>query len=177
MSASSEHSDNDSLKNKDLASQNVCVYKSSSESETRKCGSEILRDRLLPRVNSETAVVVALTGDLGAGKTQLTKGIAEGLGIAQQDLHSPTFSLANEYDVTIPDLGRLRFNHLDAYRFEDPDELLELGIEDYLYAPNTITILEWAERVEKYLPQDTIRISIETVSESVRVVRILNAEF
>jgi tRNA threonylcarbamoyladenosine biosynthesis protein TsaE len=147
-----------------------------SEEETRKCGSDILRETLLPRVNSTGAVVAALTGDLGAGKTQLTKGIAEGLGLTQQELHSPTFSLANEYDVTIPELGRLRFNHLDAYRFEDPDELLELGIEDYLYAPNSITILEWAERVEKYLPPDTIRISIETVTESTREIRVLSAE-
>jgi tRNA threonylcarbamoyladenosine biosynthesis protein TsaE len=154
----------------------VYVCKSESESDTRNCGSEILRDRLLPRVNAVTAVVVALTGDLGAGKTQFTKGIAEGLGIAQQDLHSPTFSLANEYDVTIPELGRLRFNHLDAYRFEDPDELLELGIEDYLYAQNTITILEWAERVEKYLPQDVIRITIETVSENERLITVHTKE-
>jgi tRNA threonylcarbamoyladenosine biosynthesis protein TsaE len=123
---------------------------SASAEVTQEIGAGILRDLLLPRVNSQCAVVVALTGDLGAGKTQLTKGIAFALGIAKDELHSPTFSLANEYDVTIPELGRLRFNHLDAYRFEDPDELLELGIEDYLYAPNTITILEWAERVEKY---------------------------
>jgi tRNA threonylcarbamoyladenosine biosynthesis protein TsaE len=147
-----------------------------SAEETRKCGSDILREKLLPLVNSRGAVVVALTGDLGAGKTQLTKGIAEALGIPSAELHSPTFSLANEYDVTIPELGRLRFNHLDAYRFEDPDELLELGIEDYLYAPNTITILEWAERVEKYLPQDVIRISIETISESEREIRVGRTE-
>lgn len=147
-------------------------YNSGSPEQTREIGQSILTVHLLPRVSDTVSVVVALTGDLGAGKTQLTKGIAEGLGIAQQDLHSPTFSLANEYDVTLPDSRRLRFNHLDAYRFEDPDELLELGIEDYLYAPNSITILEWAERVEKYLPTDTIRISIETLSESHREIRV-----
>jgi tRNA threonylcarbamoyladenosine biosynthesis protein TsaE len=147
-----------------------------SELQTREAGLKILRELLLPSVSPKNAVVVALTGDLGAGKTQLTKGIAEGLGIPAVELHSPTFSLANEYDVTIPELGRLRFNHLDAYRFEDPDELLELGIEDYLYAPNTITIIEWAERVEKYLPRDVIRISIETVSETLREIRVLSPE-
>lgn len=148
------------------------AYPSRSAEETRELGRQILEELLLSRVNSASSVVVALTGDLGAGKTQLTKGIAAGLGIAQDELHSPTFSLANEYDVTLPDGTRLRFNHLDAYRFEDPDELLELGIEDYLYAPNAITILEWAERVEKYLPPDVIRISIETVSESVREISV-----
>jgi tRNA threonylcarbamoyladenosine biosynthesis protein TsaE len=152
------------------------VLTTRSPEETRDAGSKIVREYLLPLVSQSDAVVVALTGDLGAGKTQLTKGIAEGLGIPAVELHSPTFSLANEYDVTIPDLGRLRFNHLDAYRFEDPDELLELGIEDYLYAPNTITIIEWAERVEKYLPRDVIRISIETVSETVREIKVLSAE-
>jgi tRNA threonylcarbamoyladenosine biosynthesis protein TsaE len=152
---------------------------SASESQTREAGLKILRELLLPSVSAKNAVVVALTGDLGAGKTQLTKGIAEGLGIPAVELHSPTFSLANEYDVTIPEggpgQGRLRFNHLDAYRFEDPDELLELGIEDYLYAPNTITIIEWAERVEKYLPSDVIRISIETVAETLREIRVFSS--
>lgn len=149
------------------------IYRTTSEAETRAQGAKILREILLPLVNERSSVVLALTGDLGAGKTQFTKGIAEALGIPAAELHSPTFSLANEYDVTIPGLGRLRFNHLDAYRFEDPDELLELGIEDYLYAPNGITILEWAERVEKYLPPDVIRISIETVSEFEREIKML----
>jgi tRNA threonylcarbamoyladenosine biosynthesis protein TsaE len=149
------------------------IYRTTSEAETRAQGAKILREILLPLVNERSSVVLALTGDLGAGKTQFTKGIAEALGIPAAELHSPTFSLANEYDVTIPEFGRLRFNHLDAYRFEDPDELLELGIEDYLYAPNSITILEWAERVEKYLPPDVIRISIETVSEFEREIKML----
>jgi tRNA threonylcarbamoyladenosine biosynthesis protein TsaE len=152
------------------------VLTTNNPQETRDAGSKLLREYLLSQVSQTNAVVVALVGDLGAGKTQLTKGIAEGLGIPAVELHSPTFSLANEYDVTIPELGRLRFNHLDAYRFEDPDELLELGIEDYLYAPNTITIIEWAERVEKYLPRDVIRISIETVSETVREIKVLSPE-
>jgi tRNA threonylcarbamoyladenosine biosynthesis protein TsaE len=155
----------------------IVEFTSQSESETQRIGATLVDRYFLLAINQASAVVVALTGDLGAGKTQLTKGIAEALGIPQAELHSPTFSLANEYDVTIPELGRLRFNHLDAYRFEDPDELLELGIEDYLYAPNTITIVEWAERVEKYLPENVIRISIETVSESERLVKILNAKF
>lgn len=156
------------MKNKDLAPVSARAYASKSEEGTRRTAEAILKEYLLPRVNSSGTVVVALTGDLGAGKTQFTKGIATGLGLVADELHSPTFSLANEYDVTIPEVGRLRFNHLDAYRFEDPDELLELGIEDYLYAPNSITILEWAERVEKFLPPDVIRITIEATSETDR---------
>ena len=152
------------------------AFASRSEDETRQTAQAILQEYLLPRVNSTGAVVVALTGDLGAGKTQFTKGIATGLGLKPDELHSPTFSLANEYDVTIPEVGRLRFNHLDAYRFEDPDELLELGIEDYLYAPNSITILEWAERVEKYLPRDVIRITIEATSETEREITLSISE-
>ena len=150
----------------------VRAFTSGSEEETRRTAAAILQEYLIPRVNPLGAVVVALTGDLGAGKTQFTKGIATGLGLQADELHSPTFSLANEYDVTIPEVGRLRFNHLDAYRFEDPDELLELGIEDYLYAANSITILEWAERVEKYLPLDVIRITIEATSETERTITL-----
>lgn len=154
--------------------QHTEKYRSINEEGTREIGKTILQNVLLKQLSSESSVVVALTGDLGAGKTQLTKGIAAGLGIPQAELHSPTFALANEYEVTLPDGKHLRFNHLDAYRFENPDELLELGIEDYLYAPNSITIIEWAERVEKYLPPDTIRISIETVNESDRLILLTN---
>lgn len=148
-------------------------YRSQNEEETRQIGQTILEDVLLKKLSTDSAVVVALLGDLGAGKTQLTKGIASALGISHAELHSPTFALANEYEVTLQSGEHIRFNHLDAYRFENPDELLELGIEDYLYAPNSITIIEWAERVEKYLPPDTIRISIETVDESERLLTLI----
>jgi len=84
--------------------------------------------------------VVGLSGELGAGKTQLVKGLARGLGVAAR-VHSPTFTLLNQYDG-----GRLRLFHLDLYRLETPDQIAAAGLEQYLQ-PDGVTVIEWAERV------------------------------
>jgi tRNA threonylcarbamoyladenosine biosynthesis protein TsaE len=84
--------------------------------------------------------VIALSGDLGAGKTQLVKGLARGLGIAAC-VHSPTFTLVNEYDG-----GRLRLFHLDLYRLETPEQITTAGLEEFLQ-PDGVTVIEWAEKM------------------------------
>lgn len=86
-------------------------------------------------------LVIALSGDLGAGKTQLVKGIARGLGVTAR-VHSPTFTLVNEYNG-----GRLRLFHLDLYRLETPEQIHGAGIEEFLQ-PDGVTVIEWAERLE-----------------------------
>ena len=85
-------------------------------------------------------LVIALTGDLGAGKTQFVRGLAHGLGIAGR-VHSPTFTLVNEYGG-----GRLKLFHLDLYRLETPEQILSAGIEEYL-SPDGMSVVEWAERI------------------------------
>jgi len=84
--------------------------------------------------------VIGLSGDLGAGKTQLVKGIARGLGSAAR-VHSPTFALLNEYDG-----GRLPLFHIDLYRLNSPEEVLGAGLEEYLIDPDGVTVVEWVER-------------------------------
>jgi tRNA threonylcarbamoyladenosine biosynthesis protein TsaE len=84
-------------------------------------------------------LVIALSGDLGAGKTQLVKGIARGLGITTR-VHSPTFTLVNVYNG-----GRLTLFHLDLYRLETKEQILSAGIEEYL-RPDGVAVIEWAER-------------------------------
>ena len=84
--------------------------------------------------------VLALTGVLGAGKTQLVRGLAKGLGSPAR-VHSPTFVLLHIYDG-----GRLPLHHLDLYRLAGPQELMGAGLEDYLYARNAVAVVEWAER-------------------------------
>ena len=84
--------------------------------------------------------VIALHGDLGAGKTQLVKGLARGLGVLEQ-VHSPTFALVNEYAG-----GRLPLYHLDLYRLETRIQVIGAGLESYLFEPDGVAVVEWAER-------------------------------
>ncbi len=122
---------------------------------------------------ARSGLVICLRGDLGAGKTQFAKGFAGALGIDEEDLTSPTFALVNEYHCHLPDSDEeTTLFHLDCYRFEKPEELLELGIEDYLYPQNGITLIEWPERIEQFLPSSRIEILIESTSENDRTITI-----
>ena len=97
--------------------------------------------------------VIAYTGDLGAGKTAFTRGLAQGLDIPHQ-VTSPTFTIVNEYEG-----GRLPLFHFDMYRLGSSDELFDIGWEDYL-AREGVCAVEWSENVEDALEGDTIRIDI-----------------
>jgi tRNA threonylcarbamoyladenosine biosynthesis protein TsaE len=107
--------------------------------------------------------VVGLTGDLGAGKTQLVKGIARGLGVTARE-HSPTFTLVNEYAG-----GRLRLFHLDLYRLETQEQILSAGLEEFLQ-PDGIAVIEWAERManDEWRMTDLKKVGIEIVGETER---------
>ena len=97
--------------------------------------------------------VIALYGDLGAGKTCFIRGLAHGLGVTR-NVHSPTFTLINEYP------GRLALFHMDLYRIRNADEALDFGLDDYIFGPGVCAI-EWAERIEKLLPPNTIRVTMK----------------
>jgi len=122
----------------------------SSAAETLQFGEE------LAAAFKDELYVITLQGDLGAGKTLLTKGIAKGLGVPDwYYLNSPTFTLINEYR------GRLPLYHLDLYRLGDADELFELGFNDYL-AGSGVIVIEWPEKAEELLPShNLIKIGIE----------------
>jgi len=98
--------------------------------------------------------VIALTGDLGTGKTVFCKGFAKGLGV-DENVSSPTFTLLQEYES-----GRLPLHHFDVYRIGDVSEMEETGFEDCVYG-NGVTLIEWAELIEDILPEKLIRIKIE----------------
>ncbi len=107
---------------------------------------------------AEAGDVIALDGDLGAGKTVFAQGIASGLGI-KGPVTSPTFVILQEYQG-----GRLPYYHFDVYRIDDPDELLEIGAEEYFYG-NGVCVVEWASMIEDLLPPDAVRIYIASDPE------------
>ncbi len=101
----------------------------------------------------EPGSVIAFTGDLGAGKTAFTRGLAKGLGIEER-VTSPTFTIVNEYEG-----GRLPLFHFDMYRLGSADELFDIGWEDYL-ARGGVCAVEWSENIADALEEDTIRVDI-----------------
>ena len=121
-------------------------YISNSAQETEALG-ERLAARLRP------GDVIAYTGDLGAGKTAFTRGLARGLGVTER-VTSPTFTIVNEYEG-----GRLPLFHFDLYRMDSPEELFDIGWEDYL-ARGGVCAVEWSENIADALEEDAIRVDI-----------------
>ena len=121
-------------------------YLSHNEQET-----EALGQRLAAALSP--GAVVAYRGGLGMGKTAFTRGLAKGLGYSGR-VTSPTFTIVNEYEG-----GRLPLFHFDMYRLEDDDALFDIGWEDYL-ARGGVCAVDWSERAEDALPEDTLYVSI-----------------
>ncbi len=127
--------------------------------ETRRLG-EILGEVLLP------GDVVALTGELGAGKTCLTQGIARGLGVAAgYEITSPTFTLINEYP------GRINLYHADLYRFAGLKDFADTGFEEY-FRGRGVVVVEWAEKALNILPTEYLLIEIGYISDTGRSLRL-----
>ena len=111
--------------------------------------------------------VFALNGPLGAGKTQFVKAVASGLGYPPRLVCSPSFVLVREYPA------RLRIYHIDAYRLQSEAELLALGVEE-MVEPSAVVLLEWAEKVESVLPQNTVTVKMEITGPTSRRVLFSN---
>ena len=134
---------------------------SHSPAETEALGERLGR-------SAQRGLVIALSGDLGAGKTQFVRGLARGLGFSGR-VHSPTCTLVNEYGG-----GRLKLFHLDLYRLETSEQILTAGIEEYL-SPDGVSVIEWAERLKSEVrgqrsesPLPMFFVSIEILSETER---------
>ena len=137
-------------------------YVTNGEEETEALG------RRLGQV-LQPGAVVAFTGDLGAGKTAFTRGLARGLGISER-VTSPTFTIVNEYEG-----GRLPLFHFDMYRLGSSEELFDIGWEEYL-ARGGVCAVEWSENVADALEGDAVRVDIRRgEGDSVRLVSISNA--
>lgn len=98
--------------------------------------------------------IICLDGDLGTGKTIFAKGFAAGLGV-KEPVSSPTFTIVQEYDE-----GRIPFYHFDVYRITDPEEMEEIGIDDYLFGEGAC-LIEWAGQIEELIPEGSVHVLIE----------------
>jgi tRNA threonylcarbamoyladenosine biosynthesis protein TsaE len=136
----------------------VPTYRTASEDETIALGERLAR--ALPPHG-----VVLLTGNLGAGKTMLAKGIVSGLGAAPADeVSSPTFTLIHEY-------GNGRVYHVDLYRLEEPRELATLGLDE-LFERDALVLIEWGERFGRFLPAGRTEIRIRAVDHDEREIEV-----
>ncbi len=125
--------------------------RSGSPAQTRELGRRL-------GSNAAPGTVLALIGPLGAGKTQLAKGVAEGLGVSGV-VNSPTFVLMNEHR------GRMPLYHIDAYRLDDPEEAIAAGLLDDRQSDG-VTVVEWADRLAGWLPAERLEIELDAVRES-----------
>lgn len=108
----------------------------------------------------EPGDVITLEGDLGTGKTTFTKGLGQGLGVEQM-ITSPTFTIVKEYEGTLP------LYHMDAYRLEGSDE--DIGFTEYFYGDG-VSVVEWAQYIDEFLPENRLDITIQFVDEQTRVI-------
>jgi len=132
-----------------------------SEKQTLGLGKKIAKELK----GGET---IALIGELGAGKTIFTKGIADGLKI-KKIITSPTFVLMKVYPIDLKKNNKIKtLCHIDAYRLNSGKDLIDIGINDYLGQKNTVTIIEWADQVEDILPINTIFVKIKVESNGRR---------
>ena len=131
------------------------TFRTHSPEETQAIGERVGQ-------NLKPGDIVALVGDLGAGKTCLTQGIARGVEVdLNQIVNSPSYTLINEY------AGKIPIYHIDLYRLQHREEILDLGLEDYLEG-NGICIIEWADRMLDLLPEGYMEIKLSWVDEFTR---------
>lgn len=136
----------------------MATFTSNSPAETEKFGRELARDVV-------AGSILALTGELGAGKTQFVKGLVAGLGSAAAAT-SPTFTLVHEYSG-----GRLPVYHFDFFRLEDRQSASRIGLDEYLFGDG-VSVIEWADKFPTLIPEQACWIAFETKSEETREITV-----
>lgn len=146
--------------------------------QTQQVGQDFAANILSSGV-CQSAVVLALQGDLGAGKTTFLQGFAKGLGI-KEVVNSPTFVILKRFKI--PPRSSLRagrsnlmfknFYHFDLYRLNNPEEILHLDFDEIISNPQNIVAIEWPEKIKKLLPKDSILIKFRHLKESKREIKI-----
>lgn len=144
------------------------AYLTISPGQTQELGMALAREIL--KNNSRRAAIVALEGNLGGGKTTFLQGLAKGLGIKEKII-SPTFVIQKRFKILNSRFKN--FYHLDCYRIQKPEELLELGFRDIVSDPQNIIALEWADRIKKVLPKNMLWLRFEFINKNTRRIIML----
>lgn len=151
-----------------------------SAGETQKLAGKILKE--IASHQTQGALVLALQGELGAGKTAFTQGLGQALGIKEKIL-SPTFVIMKHFKIATSDkrlaASRIKVSdlyHIDAYRLSGIKDTKELGLEEILKDKNNLVVIEWAERVKEALPKDAVWIKFEHKGEDNRGIKVLFPE-
>lgn len=138
------------------------IHQLTTEKDTFKLAKQIAS-------NLRGGETLALIGDLGAGKTTFTKGLAKALGLDPDAITSPTFVLMKVYQLSKPKHGIQTLVHIDAYRLSKGGELIDIGLLDYMGQPGVVTVIEWADRVADVIPSQAIKLSFEVTKTGRRV--------
>jgi tRNA threonylcarbamoyladenosine biosynthesis protein TsaE len=141
-----------------LRNKDIVVFNTDNPKETKCLGKKI--GKLLKAGN-----VVALVGNLGAGKTVIANGLCEGLGVKEDYITSPTYTIINQYD------GRIPVYHIDLYRLKDSSELYNLGWDEYIYG-HGVCMIEWADRAAEMLSEEYLMINMEVTGRNKRKITL-----
>ncbi|MDP2918592.1 MAG: tRNA (adenosine(37)-N6)-threonylcarbamoyltransferase complex ATPase subunit type 1 TsaE [bacterium] len=143
------------------------IYISHSSKQTKKLGAVLGK-------SLQSRVLICLSGDLGGGKTAFSQGVAVGLGVTE-NITSPTFVLLKKYKIPAKSEAKIKnLYHIDCYRLEKPEEILAIGWEEILADDTGVILVEWAERIGKYLPKKRIDIEFEFVEKNKRKIIVSN---
>lgn len=141
-------------------------YILNSYKQTQKLG-ETLAEEILKLSSQKEARVFGLSGNLGGGKTTFLQGFAKGLGCKEKIL-SPTFVIMKRFEIKKNKTGYQDFYHFDCYRFEKPEEILELNFKEIISNPKNIVAIEWPEKIKEFLPKDATLINFEFIDKNKR---------
>ncbi len=140
-------------------------YTTKTAKETQSIGQKIAKD-VVKKNGFNHATVLLLRGNLGGGKTTFLQGFAKGLGVKEKVL-SPTFAIMKKFKI-IKSKNFNYFYHLDCYRINKPEEILELGFKEIIYDPKNIVAVEWPEKIEKYLEKNLTEIHFKFIDQDQR---------
>jgi len=153
-------------------------YLTVSPSQTKKLGETLARE-ILKTKPKKIAQILGLEGDLGGGKTTFLQGFARGLGIKQKIL-SPTFIIMRKIEVKPLPCGGLTsatsiktFYHIDCYRIKKPKEILDLGFKEVVSNPQNIVVVEWADKIKKILPENSLILKFKFVNKNSRKIWLM----